>query len=483
MQCIQVENPDGMYLITKSYIPTHNSFGVRQLAIYLSRKYKIPVLVLRRYRDDLLKNHIYPLLRTYPFLDKYFNKTELILFDENKRVLIKFDYAETEDDIYKVAQGTEYPIIFVDEATQLPQFSLEYIKTANRDAGGLFPKREKIIYTANPGGISHAYLKRIFVDKIYQANEKAEDYYFIQSHVWDTVFWSVKQLYKQGFTVDDYYYNWTEKQRIEFTMKYSTYAKTLAGLPEQLKMAYLFGDWNVFGGMFFKDFSTQLEVIDPFPIPEGWPLVGCLDPGFASPLSYSLLTKDYKGNVITIASYYKVDKIPNHVQEIKNWLSNPNSPIYPYLRGRQPDYTVAGRDAFSKLDKNAMMSNEDTLEFYFNNAGIPLIRGNDGAHTRVPNWWTWKGLIPLRYFIFKNLGNENLITQMASIESDKNNPEDIKGCGNDTNVEDHAVDANKLGIAALITPRKKYDDKVITGQEVVRMYSELVRLNDKSLKF
>lgn len=46
-----------------------------------------------------------------------------------------------------------------------------------------FPKR--IYYTCNPGGVGHAYVKRLFIDKKYKRGEKPEDYSFIKSLVTD----------------------------------------------------------------------------------------------------------------------------------------------------------------------------------------------------------------------------------------------------------------------------------------------------------
>ena len=116
-----------------------------------------------------------------------------------------------------------------------------------------------------------------------------------------------------------------------------------------------------------------------------------------------------------------------------------------------PDYIVAGRDAFSKLDKSAIVSNEETIENYFVREGLHLLPANDGSGTRLQNWWTWKGLMPDRYFVFDKL-NEPLIMQLTSTMSDERIVEDIQGRGNDPNVEDHALDDQKLAIASLWTP-------------------------------
>lgn len=174
-------------------------------------------------------------------------------------------------------------------------------------------------------------------------------------------------------------------------------------------------------------------------------------------MSFGIATKDLKGNIYRIGTYYNIDSIPNHAIAVKEFLTSKDSPIYPYTQGRMPRTIVAGRDAFAKVDRNAIVNNEDTIFDYFQQQGIILQPGNDGAGTRIANWWKWKSLIPDRFFVFEGL-NEPLLTQMTSVESDEKAVEDIKGRGNDPAIEDHALDECKLGIAALHTPIEKHGD-------------------------
>ena len=188
------------------------SYAIRGLAVYFGLKYHIQSLIFRRYSDDLLKNHVYPMLSLYPELRPYFNKTEKTLYHpDTGSPIIKFDYADREDEIEKVGQGTEYPLVFIDEATQSTQGMIEYLTTCNRDSKGLLPSAAKTILTMNPGGVGHAYVKRVMVDRIYQGNEEPSTYFFIQASVWDNIFWSLPELRKRNITVDDYYRKWTDE--------------------------------------------------------------------------------------------------------------------------------------------------------------------------------------------------------------------------------------------------------------------------------
>jgi len=429
------------------------SHAIRGLAVAFGYKYSIQSLVFRRYRDDLLKNHVYPLLRAYPGLKQYFNKSELVLYSKKGNPLIKFDYAERDEDIEKVAQGTEYQIIFVDEATQSTEYMIKYLSTANRDSESRFPSRSKMVLTMNPGGQGHAFIKRVFIDKMYQGNELASDYCFIQAHVWDNVMWSLRALKEQGISVDEYYYKWSEDQRKDFTIKYSDYAKNLSGLPEDLKLAYLYGDWNVFGGMFFKHLNLNKQVIEPFIIPFDWELIGSIDPGFSSPCSFGLTAKDFSGNYYRIYTYYEAGKSPvEHAANIADLLNSPASDIYRLTNGRSAKgiRIVSGTDAFAKKDRFAIISNEKTFSDVFNSYGLYL---EPATTDRIQGWWNWKGLIPNRYFVFDKY-NRPLINEMTAVVSEPKYPEDIKGRGNDAEISDHALDEQRYGLMAIREPER-----------------------------
>jgi hypothetical protein len=246
-KCITIDNPNGLY-ITKDFIVTHNSHGIRDVMTTLCLEKKIaPVycLIFRRKSNDLLENHIIPYFQKYPELSKYFNKTERIIYFPDSSIC-KFGYAEYEADILDF-QGKKYDYIFIDEATHCTQPMIEFLLSRNRSETVL----AKMIMTMNPSGVGHTYIKRIFIDKHYLKNENPDAYYYLPAKVWDNVIWCERELEERGISVEEYYDIWTEEQRKEFTLRYSDYAKTLAALPEMKMRAMLLGDWDVFEGQFF----------------------------------------------------------------------------------------------------------------------------------------------------------------------------------------------------------------------------------------
>jgi len=420
------------------------SHAIRDVALILASELAtLKVLIIRRISTELTSNHINPFFQKYPELRNLYNKTERMLYLPNGST-IHFGSSNNEDDIYSF-QGAEYDLIFIDEATHFTQDMIEFLMTRNRSV--IISFRAKTIMTMNPGGIGHAYIKRIFIDKTYTDNEVPENYVFIQAKISDNVLWCIDNLTKQGYTLKEYYEKWTENERFDFTLKYSEYAKRLSNLPDELKRAYLDGDWEVFGGQFFKTFDKKKQVVDPFEIPEQWKLIGAIDPGFSSPCAFMLLAQDFSGNIYNVVTYYEEQKSPEeHADNIKNLIVSCQ-----WTSGRMPSLIVSGRDAFAKKDRYSIIANERTFSDVFLANGLYL---TPAVTDRILGWWTWKSLIPDRYFIFRDLNND-LIREMESVISDSKRGEDIQGRGNDEKVPDHALDCGRYGIMSLFKPYKQ----------------------------
>jgi len=242
------------------------SHGIRDVSVILSGEYAgIKIGFFRRKHKELLSNHIIPFFAKYPQLAQYYNKSEKILYYPNGSIT-RFGSADIEDAIYDY-QGDEFDVEFIDEATHFTQGMIEFLMTRNRSP--LLDFQAKMVLTMNPGNIGHAYIKRVFIDKQYTENEDPKDYYFIPAKIYDNAVWVLKQLRKDGISVEDYY-SWEDLKKKEYCLTYSEYAKRLSKLPEQLKLAYLEGDWDVFGGQFFREFRREKQIIQPFSIPNQW---------------------------------------------------------------------------------------------------------------------------------------------------------------------------------------------------------------------
>ena len=110
-------------------------------------------------------------------------------------------------------------------------------------------------------------MKRLFIERRYRDGENPAAYTFIPARVYDN-----RILMEQD----------------------SGYVDFLRGLPEDLRRAWLDGDWDVFAGQVFREWRNDpahyadrrfTHVIDPFPIPDGWRRYRTLDWGYTKPFA------------------------------------------------------------------------------------------------------------------------------------------------------------------------------------------------------
>lgn len=211
------------------------SFAVRIKAMLLAIKHAgIRILIIRRTYGELKENHIRQMTSMCNKIAEY-NDTSKSLYFKNGS-MIKFGYCDCESDVSRY-QGMEFDVLFIDEATQLTKFQFDTLNASVRGVND-FPKRTYL--TCNPGGVGHTWVKRLFVDRDFSGNERAEDYRFIKA----TVFDNKVLLEKDG-----------------------EYLKTLEKLPPQLKRAWLEGDWNVTSGSYFPELKEKTHLVDADEIP------------------------------------------------------------------------------------------------------------------------------------------------------------------------------------------------------------------------
>ena len=151
------------------------SWVVRAKATMLAVNYAgIKILILRRTYADLWQNHVMELRKVLePDIATYRDSEKAMIFPNGSR--IRFGYCAAEADVLQY-QGQEYDIIFIDEATQFTEYMYNCLVASNRGAND-FPHR--MYLTCNPGGVGHAWVKRLFVDRDYTASENPDDYEFM----------------------------------------------------------------------------------------------------------------------------------------------------------------------------------------------------------------------------------------------------------------------------------------------------------------
>lgn len=403
------------------------SWAVRDKAKRLCLRFPgIKLLIVRRTFPELVNNHINQLREELHGIARY-NKTEKVFTFPNGST-IKFGYCNNDRDLDQY-QGAEYDVIFLDEATQLQE---EWIKKITACVRGVnsFPKR--IYYTCNPGGASHGYIKRLFIDRQFQAGEDPEDYSFIQAHVTDN-----KAL--------------MESQ--------PDYIKQLEALPPKLKEAWLYGRWDIFEGQFFEDFrvtpDVQLcskagitpeeaveqhrwtHVIAPFDLnvgeKRGWNIMRSYDFGYNKPFSLGYWAVDYDGVLYRILEIYGCTQTPN---EGVKW--SPDEQFrrisefereHPWLRGRKIVDSVADPSIWDSSRGESVAETAARYGIYF----------TPGDNNRIPGWMQVHYRLQFddngfaRMYVFDTC--KAFIRTMPLMMYSETRPEDL-----DTKLEDHCPD-------------------------------------------
>lgn len=403
----------------------------------------IKVLIVRQTYTELQNNHINPLKSELHGLAKYNTQEKMFTFPNGST--IKFGYCKNDADLGQY-QGAEYDVIFIDEACLLSEYQIKAITACMRGVNG-FPKRT--YYTLNPGGQSHGYFKRLFIDKRFEATEDPKDYAFIQSLVTDN-----KVLME---TQPDY-------------------IKQLEALPPKLRDAWLHGRWDVFEGMFFEDFRTEVDVakaheigltpeqalqyhrfthvIEPFEPPEEWTYFRSYDFGYGKPFSCCWWTIDYNGVAYQIAELYGCTQTPN---EGVKWTPDQQfekiaeiERSHPYLQGRHI-YGVADPSIWDGSRGKSVYDTAVDYGIYFDKGINDRIAGWMQMHYRFAFDEKGKAMM----YIFNTC--KSTIRTLPLMMYDEHKPEDL-----DTKLEDHIADAIRyFCMCRPIEPVKKDVDKKV----------------------
>ena len=145
------------------------SWAVRKKAAGLALSYPgAGILIVRRTFPELRENHILPMTADLAGVARYRDADKSFTFPGGSRIV--FGYCSSESDVLQY-QGQEYDVIFMDEATQFTEFQFTTLTACLRGAND-FPKR--FYLTCNPGGVGHAWVKRLFIDRRYKKTEHPE---------------------------------------------------------------------------------------------------------------------------------------------------------------------------------------------------------------------------------------------------------------------------------------------------------------------
>ena len=386
------------------------SWALRRKLIALCLRYPgIHCLIIRRTLSELRQNHVIPLLREIGSEVPYSAGERVFRFKNGSR--IDLGYLACDSDTLRY-QGQEYDIIAVDEATQITEYQFSTLKGCLRGVGS-FPRR--MYLTCNPGGIGHAWVKRLFIDRDFRQGENPNDYRFIQALVFDN----------------------------EVLMRSDPeYVESLKSLPDRLRSAWLEGKWDLFEGQFFPEFSRELHVRQPYRLSARQRFCA-FDYGFdrfallfcAVEDGRFIVWREFCASNLTLSE--AAEKLASLCEEERvNGVDFSYAAASPDLWNRRQESGFSGFEIMSKMP------------------GVPPLIKADNR--RIPGWRA------LRELLHRDGGIEifdccrELISSMEALLSDPAQPEDASG-------EPHAVTHAPEALRYAVMSRQRAEAPTISS--------------------
>lgn len=358
------------------------SWALRRKLVGLCLNYPgIRCLLVRRSYPELKANHLRCLLEEYKGLIRYSEGEKLLTFLNGSTLAL--GYCSHDRDVLRY-QGQEYDIIAIDEATQLSEYQFSIFKACLRGVGDC-PRR--MYLTCNPGGIGHAWVKRLFVDRNFRSDENPEDYRFIPAQVYDN---PVLLSADPG------------------------YVRQLESLPDNLRKAWLLGRWDVFEGQFFPEFRPDLHIVPTGTAPKDLRYFAALDYGFDM-LAVLLLGVDRKGNLFVLRETCQPGLTLGEAGEAAAEL----------CRGLPVEYLTASPDLWNRRQDTGRSG----FEVMQCTPGMPPMSAADNR--RIPGWRILREFLqprgedPPRLRICENC--RELIRSLPALLCDTLRPEDAAG--------------------------------------------------------
>lgn len=200
------------------------------------------------------------------------------------------------------------------------------------------------------------------------------------------------------------------------------YMSRLENLPENYKRALLYGDWDIFEGQYFSEFSYEKHTCDPFPIPPEWRVYRSIDYGLDMLACYWVACDS--GNNVYVFREYCAPDLP---------ISTAAEKINALTSERIWD-TLAPPDLWNRSQETGK-----SKAVLFDEAGLRLTKSNND---REAGWLAIKELLKLnaegepRLKIFRNC--TQLIAHLPQLQYDDKHPTD---CANEPHEITHSPDA------------------------------------------
>ena len=393
-------------------------------ALIKSQQYPgIKQLILRRTYVELDKSIIRSSLQLYPeSIYKYSGSTHTMKFKNGS--IIDFGYCATINDVYAY-QSAEYDIIRFDEATHFTQEQINYLNSRVRGVNE-FPKQVKM--TTNPGNVGHQFVKDNYVDP----SVPGQEFTAIIGKRRDGTDITETRLFIPALLDDNPF----------IAEKDPEYADRLALLDPAQYKALRFGDWNIFEGQYFNEFSRDYHVIEPIKINSEWKHYRAIDYGLDA-LACVWAAIDYDGNIYIYREIEKSDLPIAEASALINDLTDSEEDIL---------LTLAPPDMWGRSQESGK-----TKADLFRESGLQLVKS---SNDREAGWLSIKQLLRLgkngkpKLFIFNNC--LKLIKNLPALIRDVKRPTD---CATEPHEITHLPDALRYLSIWWTTPTERTPQK------------------------
>lgn len=299
--------------------------------------------------------------------------------------------------------SAEFALEAIDELTRNEKVKFDFLRLRKRWPGLPITK---FIGGTNPGGIGHAWVKDIWLNRKFDPNEKEQEQFkFLKATVEDN-----KYLPKE-------------------------YTIALDSLPEKMRKAYRDGNWDVFEGQYFTEWDAEQHTLSPFPIPEYWRRFRAYDHGREKPACCLWGALDEDGRVWIYRELYiagkNIDQIADEIVRLSVGETYTWSVADPIIFG-------ARQGIVDKLGGETVAQNFARHGIMF----IPASNRRIDGWNLVHQYLYWDDNKQSKVKIFNTV--HNLIRTLPSLIHDDIKPEDVN-----TKSEDHAPDTLRYLLMSL----------------------------------
>ena len=339
-------------------------------------------------------------------------------------------------------QGKAFDYIGFDELTHFDYDEYTYLYSRCRPNGP--GTRCYIRATTNPGGKGHNWVKDRFITAAPPMTPITQDVE-VEDNKGNKVTIKRDRIFVPATVFDNQ----------ELLRNDPGYIASLGMLPEAEKKALLMGDWNSFSGQCFTEWLNDpkhyldrkwTHVVEPFPIPDSWPIYRGMDWGYSRPFSVGWYAVAPGGCLYRFRELYGCTGEPN--VGVKWTPQKCAETIYeiehtdPNIKGKHV-YGVADSAIFATDSGVPIIDAFEQAGIYFDKASKMRIDGKMQVHYRLAMDLNGDSM----FHVFSTC--KHFIRCIPSLVYSETNVEDV-----DSDQEDHNYDEFRyIAMSRPIEPR------------------------------